>query len=294
MPEGTVFFGERADPAAYGAAAPGAAGRDPHHQPAAFRDPDRVQGGAHGAGGARQDPGRLRSPPRACGAEAGLLAARASYLAGFAGTATRFGAAALRRADLRHHGALVHPGARRRERRPSRISPAPGPTHAVFLIDTYDTERRRAEGGGAGAAAGAGRHQASRACASTAAISRRMPARCAGILDAGRLAPRSRSSPAAASTRASCCGIRAGGRADRRLRRRHQPRRPRRTRPRSTAPTSCRNTPASPSASDPRARRPGPAASRSGAATPTTAAMAGDVLSLEERCRRTASRCCGR
>ena len=63
---------------------------------------------------------------RAHGAEAGLLAARASYIAGFAGTATcwprRYSAS-----RFRHDGALLHPGARRRERRPSRTSPARGP-----------------------------------------------------------------------------------------------------------------------------------------------------------------------
>lgn len=41
---------------------------------------------------------------RAHGAEAGLLAARASYLAGFAG------GAAVRHSDLRHHGPFLHPG----------------------------------------------------------------------------------------------------------------------------------------------------------------------------------------
>ena len=56
---------------------------------------------------------------RAHGAEAGLLAARASYIAGFAGTATVLAEQAVRHPDLRHHGAFVRRGARRRGARPS-------------------------------------------------------------------------------------------------------------------------------------------------------------------------------
>jgi nicotinate phosphoribosyltransferase len=44
------------------------------------------------------------------GAEAGLFAARASYIAGFAGTATC--QPTLRHSDLRHHGAFLRAGAR--------------------------------------------------------------------------------------------------------------------------------------------------------------------------------------
>ena len=54
---------------------------------------------------------------RAHGAEAGLMAARASYIAGFAGTATMLAEQAVRHSDLRHHGAFLRPGVRRRERR---------------------------------------------------------------------------------------------------------------------------------------------------------------------------------
>ncbi len=64
---------------------------------------------------------------RAHGAEAGLLAARASYIAGFAGTATVLAEQALRHPDLRHHGAFLRPGARRRDAPRSRTSPARGP-----------------------------------------------------------------------------------------------------------------------------------------------------------------------
>ena len=51
---------------------------------------------------------------RAHGAEAGLMAARASFLAGFAGTATVAGRRAFRHSALRHHGAFVHRSVRRR------------------------------------------------------------------------------------------------------------------------------------------------------------------------------------
>ena len=54
---------------------------------------------------------------RAHGAEAGLMAARASYIAGFAGTATVLAEKSVRHPDLRHHGAFLHPGPRRRDRR---------------------------------------------------------------------------------------------------------------------------------------------------------------------------------
>ena len=50
---------------------------------------------------------------RAHGAEAGLMAARASYIAGFAGTATVLGRQDVRHSALRHHGAFLHSGARR-------------------------------------------------------------------------------------------------------------------------------------------------------------------------------------
>ena len=48
---------------------------------------------------------------RAHGAEAGLLAARASYLAGFAGTATVLAGMHYGIPDLWHDGACVRPGA---------------------------------------------------------------------------------------------------------------------------------------------------------------------------------------
>ncbi len=64
---------------------------------------------------------------RAHGAEAGLLSARASYLAGFSGTSTVLAGRLWERADLRHDGALVHPGPRPTRTRRSSISRAPIP-----------------------------------------------------------------------------------------------------------------------------------------------------------------------
>ncbi len=54
---------------------------------------------------------------RAHGAEAGILAARASYIAGYTGTATVLAARAFRHSDLRHDGAFLHRGVRQRIRR---------------------------------------------------------------------------------------------------------------------------------------------------------------------------------
>ena len=60
---------------------------------------------------------------RAHGAEAGLMAARASYHRGLCRHRHDAGREALRHSDFRHHGAFVHPGLRRRKRQRSRISP---------------------------------------------------------------------------------------------------------------------------------------------------------------------------
>jgi nicotinate phosphoribosyltransferase len=74
---------------------------------------------------------------RAHAAEAGLYAARATYLAGMSGSAT-CSPDALWGADLRHHGPLLHSGPRARGRRSSALLlPSPATT---LLIDTYDTE----------------------------------------------------------------------------------------------------------------------------------------------------------
>ena len=113
----------RADPARHRAAAAGAARRDAADQHPAFPDADRLQGGAHGAGRARQAAGRFRPAPRAW---------RRGRAAGGARELHRrlrrhrdgAGRAALRHPDLRHHGAFLRPGARRREPRPSSVSRA--------------------------------------------------------------------------------------------------------------------------------------------------------------------------
>ena len=62
---------------------------------------------------------------RAHGAEAGLLAARASYIAGYSGTATVLAA---QRMDIPVFGTMAHSfvaGARRRSRRIRSVSPRP-------------------------------------------------------------------------------------------------------------------------------------------------------------------------
>ena len=56
---------QRAADAHHRAAAAGAAGRNAADQHSAFPDADRVEGRAHGAGGAGQDPGRFRPAHRA-------------------------------------------------------------------------------------------------------------------------------------------------------------------------------------------------------------------------------------
>ena len=127
MPEGTVFF---ADEPILRVTAPMPQAQfvetraDQH---SALPDADRHQGGAHGArraGQALVDFG-LR---RAHGAEAGLMAARASYIAGFAGTATVLAEQAVRHPDFRHHGALLRAVLRRRGARRSRFRPRRDPT----------------------------------------------------------------------------------------------------------------------------------------------------------------------
>ncbi|HXZ01840.1 MAG TPA: nicotinate phosphoribosyltransferase [Stellaceae bacterium] len=77
---------------------------------------------------------------RAHGAEAGLLAARASYIAGFAGTATL--EAALR-FDIPAYGTMAHSfvQAHDDESRAFEHFARSRPEGVVLLIDTYDTER---------------------------------------------------------------------------------------------------------------------------------------------------------
>lgn len=77
---------------------------------------------------------------RAHGAEAGLLAARASYLAGFAGSATTL---AEKRFGVPIFGTMAHSfiQAHADETTAFLNFARSRPAHAVLLIDTYDTER---------------------------------------------------------------------------------------------------------------------------------------------------------
>jgi nicotinate phosphoribosyltransferase len=76
---------------------------------------------------------------RAHGAEAGLLAARASYLAGFAGTATVLAGMAY---GIPLYGTMAHSfvQAHKDEALAFEHFAQAQPDNAVFLIDTYDTE----------------------------------------------------------------------------------------------------------------------------------------------------------
>jgi len=76
---------------------------------------------------------------RAHGAEAGLLSARASFLAGFAGTATL---EAVRRYGIPGYGTMAHSyiQAHGDEERAFEAFARAHPQSAVLLIDTYDTE----------------------------------------------------------------------------------------------------------------------------------------------------------
>ena len=76
---------------------------------------------------------------RAHGAEAGLLAARASYLAGFAGTAT---VQAGRQYDIPIYGTMAHSFIQAHEDEATAFAhfAEAHPENVFFLIDTYDTE----------------------------------------------------------------------------------------------------------------------------------------------------------
>jgi nicotinate phosphoribosyltransferase len=76
---------------------------------------------------------------RAHGAEAGLLAARASYLAGFAGTATVL---AGRLYDIPIYGTMAHSFIQAHEDESAAFErfAEVHPGRVIFLIDTYDTE----------------------------------------------------------------------------------------------------------------------------------------------------------
>jgi nicotinate phosphoribosyltransferase len=76
---------------------------------------------------------------RAHGAEAGLLAARASYLVGFSGTATVLAGMVY---DIPIYGTMAHSfvQAHRDEREAFEHFAHAQPDNVIFLIDTYDTE----------------------------------------------------------------------------------------------------------------------------------------------------------
>ena len=105
---------------------------------------------------------------RAHGAEAGLMAARASYIAGFAGTATVLAAKLF---DIPVFGTMAHSFIQAHDNETVAFERfrARRPDGLVFLIDTYDTEAAARK-----VVALAPRLKAagitSAACASTAAI----------------------------------------------------------------------------------------------------------------------------
>ena len=231
------------------------------------------------AGGARQAAGRFRPAPRARrggrpdGGARELHRRLCRHRHGA-------GRQAVRHSDLRHDGAFVRPVAtttKPRRSKPMRVS---RPDNLTLLIDTYDTEAAarkvvalapRLQGDGHHHRRGAARQRRSR----------RAVARGARAFSTTAACRRSGYSPAAGSTRtASPRSLRAGAPIDgfgigTSLT------------TSSDAPTLdcvyklagiCR---ARRAASARPARRPGPAASRSGAGSAPDGRMAGDVLSLE-------------
>ena len=142
---------------------------------------------------------------RAHGAEAGVLAARASYIAGFSGTATVAAGIAF---GIPVYGTMAHSFVQAHDDEVLAFEHFAGshPQGLVLLIDTYDTERA------------AGRvvdwhHDWQRkelrspVCVSTAATSASMPQEFAGSSTSVGCS-RSRSLPAAASTRIRCWNCR--------------------------------------------------------------------------------------
>ena len=148
------------------------------------------------------------------------MAARASYIAGFAGTATVLAGDAIRHPALRHDGALFHRGVRRRGggvcgfREIATGQSGPAARHLRYRSGGAQSRRVCAAAESAGDLDYA-------ACVSTAAISRAV-ASVRAILDTGGL----REVTIFASggfDEDSLAALRAGKCADRRVRRRHQP-----------------------------------------------------------------------
>ena len=88
------------------------------------------------------------------------MAARASYIAGFAGTATML---AEKRFGIPTFGTMAHSFIQAHDDEPPRSKVRPSrPDNLTLLIDTYDTEAARAEGRRAGSAAQGARHHDAR------------------------------------------------------------------------------------------------------------------------------------
>jgi len=139
MPEGTVFFRRRTDPARHRRFARGAAHRDARDQSSAVPNDDRRQGGAHGACRAGQTPRRLRPAPRARrrGRTYGrprelhrrLCLAPATVLAD-----KRFGIPIF--GTMAHSYVQIHDDESQAFENFARARPK----NLILLIDTYDTE----------------------------------------------------------------------------------------------------------------------------------------------------------
>ena len=160
---------------------------------------------------------------RAHGAEAGLYAARASYIAGFAGTAT---VVAERVFGIRSFGTMAHSfvEAHDNEADAFRAFAFARPEGLTLLIDTYDTEEGARTVVRLAPQLKAARHPDRRRCGSTAATSPLLVAEaCGRILDGGGLADVAIFASGGLDEYAIEMLAAAGG-ADRRLRGRHQPR----------------------------------------------------------------------
>ncbi len=139
MPEGTRVLRQRADPADHRAAAAGAIRRIAAHQHSAL---SRLLVAAKAARCVLAAPNKLLvdfGMRRAHGAEAGLMAARASYIAGFAGTATVL---AGEKFGIPLFGTMAHSfiEAFDDEAEAFETFARARPDNVVLLLDTYDTE----------------------------------------------------------------------------------------------------------------------------------------------------------
>ena len=119
---------------------------------------------------------------RTHGTDAGMKVARASYLAGFAGTSNVMAGQRLWHSDRRHHGALVRVELRARDRRLSRLCrQLSAATRSCSSIPTTRLQARAMPCRWLKKWPRAGRNCS--ACASTAAIWRNWRARCSKIFD---------------------------------------------------------------------------------------------------------------